>query len=139
MEIRSLDHAAFLVADVDRSRRFYRGILEMDEAPRPESFTFPGAWFRKGTAEIHLVGEAEPGRANQLYVAYTGSEKARGYATHIAFEVDDVEQALRELQMKGAPICGEIRNRGDGVLQMYLEDPDGHIVELFSRPRSATE
>jgi len=66
MEIRRLDHAAFLVKDVERSRRFYGQVLGMEEVPRPSNFTFPGAWFRKGRAEIHLIGEAEPGRAAQV-------------------------------------------------------------------------
>lgn len=65
MEIRRLDHAALLVKDVERSRRFYGQVLGMEEVPRPSNFTFPGAWFRKGHAEIHLIGEAEPGRAAQ--------------------------------------------------------------------------
>src|SRR5438067_2319139 len=66
MEIRRLDHAALLIKDVERSRRFYGQILGMEEVPRPSNFTFPGAWFRKGGAEIHLIGEAEPGRAAQV-------------------------------------------------------------------------
>ena len=66
MEIRRLDHAALLVKDVERSRRFYGQILGMEEVPRPSNFAFPGAWFRKGHTEIHLIGEAEPGRAAQV-------------------------------------------------------------------------
>ena len=66
MEIRRLDHAALLVKDVERSRRFYGQVLGMEEVPRPSNFAFPGAWFRKGVAEIHLIGEAEPGRAAQV-------------------------------------------------------------------------
>ncbi len=66
MEILRLDHAALLVKDVERSRRFYSQVLGMEEVPRPHSFTFPGAWLRKGGAEIHLIGEAEPGRAAQV-------------------------------------------------------------------------
>src|SRR5438874_13768511 len=48
MEIRSLDHNALLVRDVEKSRYFYGQVLGMQELARPESFDFPGAWFRKG-------------------------------------------------------------------------------------------
>ncbi len=90
MEIRRLDHAALLVKDVERSRRFYGQVLGMEEVPRPSNFTFPGAWFRKGRAEIHLIGEAEPGRAAQVQPGgYRPDELSVGYAAHIAFEVVD--------------------------------------------------
>ena len=46
MEIRRLDHAALLVKDVERSRRFYGQVPGMEEVPRPGNFPFPGAWFR---------------------------------------------------------------------------------------------
>src|SRR5437660_3093429 len=66
MEIRRLDHVALLVKDVERSRRFYVQLLGMEEHPRPSNFDFPGAWLRKGSAEIHLIGEDEPGRLAQV-------------------------------------------------------------------------
>ncbi len=90
MEIRRLDHAALLVKDVERSRRFYGQVLGMEEVPRPSNFTFPGAWFRKGRAEIHLIGESEPGRAAQVQPGgYRPDELSVGYGAHFAFEVVD--------------------------------------------------
>src|SRR5258708_30902757 len=80
VEIRRLDHAALLVKDVERSRRFYGQVLGMEEVPRPSNFTFPGTWFRKGHAKIHLIGEAEPGRAAQVQPGgYRPDELSVGY------------------------------------------------------------
>src|SRR2546421_10677996 len=95
MEIRRLDHAALLIKDVERSRRFYGQVLGMEEVSRPSNFTFPGAWFRKGRAEIHLIGEAEPGRVSQVQPGYRRAEQSRGCAAHIAFEVNDLEGAQK--------------------------------------------
>ena len=132
MEIRRLDHAALLVKDVERSRRFYGQALGMEEVSRPSNFNFPGAWFRKGSAEIHLIGEAEPGRAAQIQPGgYRPDELSVGYAAHFAFEVTDLEEARQHLQAHDITIVGGPRPRGDGVLQMYVRDPDGYIVELF--------
>ena len=132
MEIRSLDHAALLVRDVERSRHFYGQVLGLEEIPRPSNFNFPGAWFLKGRAEIHLIGEAEPGRVDHLYAGtYTPDELSRGYDTHLAFEVDDLEEAQRYLKAHDVTIVGGPRPRGDGVMQLYIRDPDGYIVELF--------
>src|SRR5260370_1310198 len=99
VEIRKLDHAALLVRDVERSRRFYVQVLGMEEVPRPSNFNFPGAWFRKGSAELHLIGEAEPGRVAQVEPGgYRPDELSTGHGRHIAFEVADLEEARRHLQ-----------------------------------------
>src|SRR6184192_2023707 len=93
MKIRKLDHAALLVKDVERSRHFYGQVLGMQEIPRPSNFDFPGAWFRQEGAEVHIIGEAEPGRAAQVQPGYRRDEMTRGYGAHIAFQVDDLEEA----------------------------------------------
>ncbi len=132
MEIRRLDHVALLVKDVERSRRFYVQLLGMEEHPRPSTFDFPGAWLRKGSAEIHLIGEDEPGRVAQVQPGgYSSDELSIGHVTHFAFEVTDLEETRQYLLAHEIAIVGGPRPRGDGVIQMYICDPDGYIVEFF--------
>ena len=131
MEIRSLDHAALFVSDVERSRYFYGQVLGMEEVPRPSNFDFPGAWFRKGRAEVHLIGADDPKRVAQIYHGYNADELSRGHGSHIAFLIDDLEEAQQHLREHDVPLVGGPRPRGDGVMQMYVCDPDGYIVELF--------
>lgn len=132
MEIRSLDHVAMIVEDVERSRQFYGRVLNMTEVSRPESFNFPGAWFRSGRAEVHLIGEAEAGRAATIQPAYFERELRRGYLPHVAFEVADLEALRRHLETLEVPIVGGPQSRGDGVTQLYVRDPDGYVIELFA-------
>jgi catechol 2,3-dioxygenase-like lactoylglutathione lyase family enzyme len=132
MEIRRLDHVALLIKDVERSKRFYVQLLGMEEHPRPSNFNFPGAWLRKGSAEIHLIGEDEPGRVDQVQPGgYSPDELSTGHVTHIAFEVADLEETRQYLQAREIPIVGGPRPRGDGVMQLYIRDPDGYIIEFF--------
>ena len=101
MEIRRLDHVSLLVKDAERSRRFYVQLLGMEEHPRPSNFNFPGAWLRKGSAEIHLIGEDEPGRVDQVQSGeYTADELSSGHVTHFAFEVADLEETRQYLQVR---------------------------------------
>jgi catechol 2,3-dioxygenase-like lactoylglutathione lyase family enzyme len=135
IEVRSLNHAALLVSDVDRSRYFYGEVLGMEEVPRPPSFDFPGAWFRAGNTEVHIIGEDEPGRAAQLQPGgFHRAELSRGHVAHIAFEVANLEAAQQHLRSHGIEIAGGPRPRGDGVMQMYVLDPDNYVVELFVYP-----
>ena len=132
LEIRRLDHVAILVKDVEMSKRFYIHLLGMEEHPRPGNFNFPGAWLRKGSAEIHLIGEDQPGRVDLVQPGgYSTDELSTGHVTHFAFEVNDLEKTRQYLQTSGIPIVGGPRPRGDGVMQLYIRDPDGYIIEFF--------
>ena len=131
MNILKADHVALIVADVGRSRQFYTQVLGMWEVPRPRSFDFPGAWLQMNNFQIHLIGEDVEGRAKQLNPGYHAGELAIGHATHVAFEVDDLEEAMRHLHAQGVEIAGGPRPRGDGVQQLYILDPDGYVVEFF--------
>jgi hypothetical protein len=45
--------------------------------------------------------------------------------------VDDLEATVAGCSSAAARSSGGPRPRGDGVLQAYLTDPDGHVVELM--------
>ena len=100
----------------------------MSEVPRP-AFGFPGLWFQTGSVQIHATQEsAEAGRAG--WVDQGGKVVSRGH--HIAFRVDDVSQALKIIEQHGVRIASPLQQRPDGWRQVYLYDPDGHVVELVS-------
>jgi lactoylglutathione lyase len=121
MHITQLNHVAIHVADVERSAAFYRDVLKLQPIPRP-AFTFPGAWFRLGTdQELHLIGE----RQEQVISHNRGN--------HFALMVDDFEAWEQHLTECGARFASR-RLRPDGVLQLYVIDPDGHYVELCKLP-----
>ena len=124
-----LQHCGLVVADLDRSRRFYAEALGLEEVPRPPNFTFAGAWFRFGEDEIHLLAEADTtGRAG---APDPGPSAAFGLATHLAFEVDDLAAACARLVENGVVLIGGPMPRGDGVTQVFFHDPDGYVLELF--------
>ncbi len=121
MKIEELNHVAIHVSDVEKSCRFYREILLLEPIPRP-AFTFPGAWFRLGAGqELHLIGErAEP-----------VSSHNRG--NHFALQVEDLEAWERHLDSLGAQRLPR-KQRPDGAGQVFLRDPDRHVIELFTPP-----
>ena len=119
MKIHELNHVAIHVADVARSCAFYRDVLRLESLPRP-AFDFPGAWFRLGTAqELHLIGRV--------------IEKVPPVNTnnHFALRVEDIAAWERHLQQIGAEFRPR-KQRPDGAWQVFLRDPDGHIIELFT-------
>lgn len=120
-------HISLMVADVEQSAAFYRDVLGMTEVPRPRTFDFAGKWFRAGSAEIHLIASAE-GKQPPGDAPNAGERKSR--ARHFAFEVAGMDETLAHLRHAGIPIHAGPQERGDGALQVYVFDPDGHLIEL---------
>ena len=63
--------------------------------------------------------------------ARVGSGRERGMTHHIAFAVDDLDAACARLAENGVVLAGGPMPRGDGYVQVFFLDPDGHVLELF--------
>ena len=121
MTIQELNHVAIYVRDVKRSSEFYGGVLQLQSMARP-AFSFPGAWFRLGISqELHLISDrGEP---------YLETNRNN----HFALRVDDIDAWEKHLARVGADFVPK-KKRPDGAWQVFLNDPDGHTVELFTPP-----
>jgi catechol 2,3-dioxygenase-like lactoylglutathione lyase family enzyme len=116
-----LNHVALYVTDVKRSSAFYKDVLKLQPLPRP-AFTFPGAWFRLGTAqELHLIADNGAG----FFTSHPSN--------HFALRVDDLDEWEGHLKSTGAAFAAR-NQRPDGASQLFLRDPDGHVIELFTPP-----
>lgn len=119
LKINELNHVAIHVADVERSSAFYRDVLRLEMLPRP-AFDFPGAWFRLGAAqELHLIGR----RVETISTVNANN--------HFALRVDDIAAWEAHLRQIGAEFRPK-KQRPDGAWQIFLRDPDGHFIELFT-------
>lgn len=130
IRVKCLDHVTLVVADLERSRKFYVDVLGMQQVERP-GFSFAGSWFQAGSTQIHLILEhADSGPAG-IFVP-EGYTQNRTH--HFAFEVDDAHAAHRRLVELGIAIISGPKPRPDGAIQVFVNDPDGHVVELCSLP-----
>jgi catechol 2,3-dioxygenase-like lactoylglutathione lyase family enzyme len=129
ISVAAFDHVTIICADLEATRRFYVDVLGMTQVARP-AFGFPGLWFQIGHVQIHATQQSlEAGQAG--WGDRGGTVTSRGH--HIAFAVDDVTKALKTIQERGVRIASPLQQRPDGFKQVYLYDPDGHVVELVSR------
>jgi lactoylglutathione lyase len=121
VKIIELNHVAIHVSDVARSCEFFERVLRLEKIPRP-AFDFPGAWFRLGTQqELHLIG-----RTNEPV-------EPRSRNNHFALMVDHIAEWEAHLKKVGANFRGP-KPRPDGAAQIFIADPDGHYIELFTPP-----
>jgi catechol 2,3-dioxygenase-like lactoylglutathione lyase family enzyme len=122
LEIRALHHTALCVTDLEASKRFYEEVLGLRPVARPE-FPFGGAWYELGDGrQLHLIVHEHP-------LTLRGTRAIDLRDSHVAFRIADYEAALRHLRAHGV----ECLERPDNVTpwhQLYVTDPDGHIIEL---------
>jgi catechol 2,3-dioxygenase-like lactoylglutathione lyase family enzyme len=115
-----LDHVQVIAprGGTDEARRFYAGLLGLEEIERPATMGGTGAWFRAVTQELH-VSEHEP---------FAPAIKA-----HPAFELDDAE--LDELAAKLAAAGVDVTwdERLPGARRFYASDPAGNRLEFLVR------
>jgi catechol 2,3-dioxygenase-like lactoylglutathione lyase family enzyme len=131
IRVHSIDHVTIVVKDLAASRKFYVDALGMTLVPRP-GFPFAGEWYQAGPTLIHTILEFEgSGRAGAAACA-----NSRGH--HFAFLVDDCHEAAQRIAELKIPFISPPKLRPDGATQLFVNDPDGHLVELCSNPKSAT-
>ncbi|MEQ9410612.1 MAG: VOC family protein [Fuerstiella sp.] len=136
IQVRHIDHVTLIVRDVNASRAFYVDLLGMSEVARP-AFDFEGAWFQAGATLVHLIEEHDrSGPAG--FPASVLQKSSRNH--HFAFEVDDARAAADVLKQQGHQLIDDAKRRPDGAIQVFVADPDGHVVELCtSQPSPASQ
>lgn len=130
MDIQLVHHVALTVTDLERSRRFYREILELREIARPP-FNFPGAWFElSGGQQLHLIVHTNP--------TFRTGKGLDSRDNHFAFRVPSFREAVAWSHAKGyredaadefARVIVNPRATA-GFPQLYILDPDRHVIEI---------
>jgi len=131
MKIQTIHHVSLNVTDLERSRRFYREILGLEEIARPP-FDFPGAWFGvAGGQQLHLI--VHPG------ATFRGAKGIDTRDNHFAVRVDNYWATVEFLRGKGyredAADRDPLKMRTQphataGFPQIYICDPDWHVIEI---------
>ena len=121
MIARRVDHISFAVSDLERSRRFYEGVLGLEPVPRPD-LGLPGVWYGAGNGQVHLIQAPEGADVGR------GPEKLTPLANHSAFAVADYAATLELLKSRGL----EVFETSPEVGQMWVRDPDGNVIELIA-------
>jgi lactoylglutathione lyase len=124
LTVSSIAHVAIRVKDVASILDFYVGKLGMREMMRLDRDGRLWLLYLRitDTQFLEVFPEGVGERA--------ADRDAVGY-NHICLEVVDIDVALRELGAAGVPLVREKQMGADGNWQAWIEDPDGHRIELM--------
>ncbi|MCP1291749.1 MULTISPECIES: VOC family protein [Chromobacterium] len=130
--IREIDHIVLRVSDLAKMERFYREVLGCTVERRREDLGL--LQLRAGHSLLDLVPVDGPlGRAGGRAPAAEGRN-----LDHFCFRVEPFdEEAIRAHLASHGLSAGETAQRygaeGDGP-SLYLQDPEGNVVELKGPP-----
>src|SRR4051812_47352812 len=108
----AVHHVSINVADVEAARKFYTGVLGLEERPDRPDFPFGGAWLDAGGQQVHLIEGTPP----------------PGLGQHFALLVEDLDETVAELRGRGIEVS-DPRPVGRS-LQAFVTDPSGNRIEL---------
>lgn len=124
-----LGHVVLMVADLERSLRFYTQVLGFKVSDVYPATMVPGGMvFLRFNADHH--GVALVGRSNDA----AASTAAARDLHHLAFEVATLDEVLRaraHLERHGVAIDFEGRRRAGAQIAVEFRDPDGHRLEIY--------
>lgn len=123
--LKSVHHIAIICSDYEKSRRFYTEVLGFEilaENYRAERNSYKLDLILNGVYCLELFSFPDP-------PARVSRPEASGLR-HLAFTVENIEDAIRELTGKGV-ICEPLRiDEFTGKRFTFFEDPDGLPIEL---------
>jgi catechol 2,3-dioxygenase-like lactoylglutathione lyase family enzyme len=142
----SLNHFSIRTTELDTTRHFYETVLGLTVGPRP-AFPFPGLWLYAGdhgqyaNAVVHIIGMDRS--APEGLKGYLGDRDEKllhgtGVVDHIAFFADGLVAMLDHLRSLTIS-CRERLVPGLGLYQVFVDDPNGVVIELNYPAAEAAE
>lgn len=133
MKILKIDHLGIAVNSMDEGKKLWSGVLglpfEGEETVTEQKVTT--GFFPVGDSEVELLESTSPDGPVAMYIAKRGQG-----IQHVAFRVENIEQALAELKEKGIRLIDETPRTGAGGAKIAFLHPkatNGVLVELCER------
>ena len=125
IEISNIDHVNVESDDVERSERFYREVIGLKIGPRPD-FERPGYWmYADDKPVVHII------RTHPNNDMLTGSKHAS--ISHFALQIKDYDATRQHLDsLKISYDTNDVDNTA--IRQIFLQDPEGVLIELIHLP-----
>jgi methylmalonyl-CoA/ethylmalonyl-CoA epimerase len=131
--VKKVDHIGIAVKNLEETLKFYQDVMGMDLAGTEivEEQHVRVAFLPIGDTEIELLESTDPEGPIARYI----DKKGEG-VQHIAYKVDNIEEAIAEMKAKGVRMIDEKPRYGAGGAKIAFCHPkstNGVLVELTQR------
>jgi lactoylglutathione lyase len=125
MKVGKLLHTRYRVNDLERTVKFYRDILGLEESRR-----------HKSPRGSELVFFKAPGSAEEIEICYFPGSKpvqVQPDLTHLAFAVESLEAFGKHLAAHGLKYSDGPTPTSSGSIIAFVDAPEGYEIELIQK------
>ena len=126
-KVTKLLHTRYRVNDLERTVKFYRDVLGLTEIRRHKS--------PRGSELVFLKA---PGSAEEIEITCfpgSGPVRVQPDLTHLAFEVENLEEFGRDLARHGLKFSDGPTTSSGGTVFAFIDAPEGYEIELIQKGR----
>lgn len=133
MKIKHIDHIGIAVRNIESAGRFYTDVLglRIADIETVADQKVNVAFLPITDSEVELLESTEPDGPVAKYI------DARGEGVqHLAFRVENIEEALDELKAKGVRLIDQVPRKGAGgarIAFIHPKETNGVLIELCQR------
>jgi len=133
VKVLKIDHLGIAVKRIDEGKAFWSDVLGLafEGTETVEEQKVTTAFFPVGESEVELLESTAPDGPVAKYI-----EKKGEGIQHVAFCVENIEEALKELKEKGIQLIDEKPRKGAGgakIAFLHPKSTGGVLVELCQR------
>jgi lactoylglutathione lyase len=129
MRVSKLLHTRYRLDDLERSVKFYREVLGLEEVRRHKS--------PRGSELVFLKAPASEETIELCHFPNSGPVAVQPDLTHLAFQVDSLEEFGRHLAGLGLGYSDGPHYKADGGGFAFVDAPEGYEIELIQRGPAA--
>lgn len=133
MKVKHIDHIGIAVNEIASAGKFYTDILglEIKDIETVADQKVKVAFLPITDSEVELLESTEPDGPVARYIESRGEG-----IQHIAFCVENIEEALEELKAKGVRLIDQTPRRGAGgakIAFIHPKETNGVLIEICER------
>ncbi|HIA13294.1 MAG TPA: VOC family protein [Nitrospirales bacterium] len=125
MKVGKLLHTRMRVSDMEQTVTFYTEVLGLEVLERKTSPRGSHLAFLKVPDSEELI--------ELCSFPASGAVQVQEDLVHLAFEVEDMDHTIQELNSKGIPITDGPTTSSSGSRFIFIDAPDGYEIELIQR------
>ena len=125
---KKLLHTRYRVNDLEKTVKFYKDVLGLEEIRRNKS--------PRGSELVFLKAPASEEQIEITYFPGSGPVQVQPDLTHLAFEVDSLEEFGKHLAGLGLKFSDGPTKSSSGSVFAFVDAPEGYEIELIEMAKS---
>lgn len=136
-KIGPLNHVGVAVPDIEAAMETYRTLYGATDITTPFEMPAQGVkvcFVNLPNSQIELIEPLDEHSPIHNFIV----KNPRGGQHHVCFEVEDIHEAVRAMNQRGATVLGEPRIGAHGTMIIFVhpKNSNGVLVELMESPKA---